>query len=136
MGQLDQARRATRLGQLCPLLPLAEMWFLQRFIVTDNIALDGQKADVDLHLAGDDAAVIGVRPLCVEVLPLVEGWVVERPHREGFLHGAFHKAVREGETAGEGDGLCYEFRGCYGVGGAHDGGRGGRWFVSDVVGVA
>ena len=91
------------------------MRFLQRFIVAHDVALDGQETYVDLHLAGDDAAIIRVRPLCIEILPLVEGWVVEGSHREGFLHGTFHESIWERKTAGEGDGLRDELGGCHGV---------------------
>lgn len=89
------------------------MRFLQRLLMTDHVALDRQEPDVDLHLAGDEATVIRMRPLRVEVLPLVERRVVKGPHSEGLLHGTFYKPVWECETAGKGDGLRDELRRCH-----------------------
>lgn len=110
MRQLHQTRGSPCLRQSRPLLPLAQMRFLQRILMTDHVALDRQEPDVDLHLAGDEATVIRMRPLRVEVLPLVERRVVQGPHSESLLHRTFYKPVWECETAGEGDGLRNELR--------------------------
>ena len=88
------------------------MRFFERFVVTHYITLDRQEPDVHLHLAGEDAAVVGVRPLRIQVLPLVERWVVEGWHGQGFLHRAFYQTVRERKTAREGYGLGNQVYSC------------------------
>ena len=87
--------------------------------MTDYITLDRQEPDVHLHLAGDDTAVVGVRPLRVQILPLVERRVVEGLHGEGFLHRAFYQTVRERETAWKGYGLANQVYSCRGACGDH-----------------
>lgn len=76
--------------------------------MADDVAFDGEVADVDLHLAGDEEAVLRGGPLGIEVAEGGDGGVVAGRLGEGFLHRALHEAVGEGEAAGEGEGLGEE----------------------------
>lgn len=91
--------------------------------MADDVAFDGEIPDVDLHLAGDEEAVGRGGPLGIEVAEGRDGGVVVGRLGEGFLHGAFHEAVGEGEAAGEGEGLSDEGYGgrCLRLVGAHGG---------------
>lgn len=60
-----------------------------------HVSLDGQVANIDLNLASDDEAVLGVGPLRVQILEFVNGWIEEGGDCEGLLHGAFDESVRQ-----------------------------------------
>jgi len=98
--------------------------------VADDVAFDGEVADVDLDLPRDEEAVLRGGPLGVEVGELVDRGVEEGGRREGFLHGALDEAVGEAEAAGEGERLGEEGCGCFW--GGH---RWGRWGGGEVKGV-
>lgn len=70
--------------------------------MADNIALDGEKAYVDLDLTGDDQAILRTRPFPVEVCECFERGVIVWALSERFLHWTFYEAVGECETAWEG----------------------------------
>jgi hypothetical protein len=69
------------------------MGLFERFVVADDVAGDGEEAEVHLDLAGDEETVRRVRPFFVNVMPLGDRRIKEWGLGEGLLHGAFHKAV-------------------------------------------
>lgn len=105
MRELDETRCAVRLGDVRPFFPQGEDVWGEGARVGADVAGDGEEAEVDLDLAGDEQAVLRLGPEFVDVAELRDRGVEVGALREGFLHGAFHQAVREYEAAGQGERL-------------------------------
>ena len=66
--------------------------------MTHDIPLYGEESNINLNLSGDDQSIVSIRPLGVEVLKFVNGWIEERGDSECFLHGAFDESIGEGQS--------------------------------------
>ena len=78
----------------------------QGLVVADDVACDGEVADVDLDLAGDEEARTRRMPILCRYCAIWRGVGRRGGLGAGLLRGAFDEAVREGEAAGEGEGVA------------------------------
>lgn len=85
---------------LCSFFPLAKAGLFENFLVADQVAGDGEEADVYLNLAGDEESVGGMGSSLVDVVSFGDGQIEEGRLGECLLHGAlergdFDEAIRQ-----------------------------------------